>query len=64
MIVFPPLALSTTVGSTAQFSVSAVGSGALSYQWSLGNTPISGASSPTLQIESVKAGDAGPTRSR
>jgi hypothetical protein len=59
LIVFPPLALSTTVGSTAQFSVSAVGSGVLSYQWSLGNTPISGASSPTLQIAGVKVSDAG-----
>ncbi len=59
LIVFPPLAQSATVGSTAQFSVSAVGSGVLSYQWSLGKTPISGASSPTLLIASVKASDAG-----
>ncbi len=60
LILFPPLPQSTTVGSTAQFSVTAVGSGALSYQWSLNNTPISGASSPTLLIANVEAGDAGP----
>jgi hypothetical protein len=59
LILFPPLPQSTTVGSTAQFSVTAVGSGALSYQWSLNNTPISGAGSPTLSIASVKAADAG-----
>jgi hypothetical protein len=60
LILFPPLPQATTVGSTAQFSVDAVGSGSLGYQWSLNNTPISGASSPTLLIASVKASDAGP----
>jgi len=59
LILTAPLPLSVTVGSTAQFSVDAVGSGALSYQWSLNTTPISGASSPTLLIGSVKATDAG-----
>jgi hypothetical protein len=60
LILVSPLAQSATVGSSAQFSVTAVGSGALSYQWSLNNTPISGAGSSTLSIASVKATDAGP----
>jgi hypothetical protein len=59
LILGSPLPLSVTVGSTAQFSVNAVGSGTLSYQWSLNTTPISGASSPTLLISSVAATDAG-----
>ncbi|MGA2690738.1 MAG: immunoglobulin domain-containing protein [Opitutaceae bacterium] len=58
-ILVGPAAQSTTVGSTAQFSVTAAGSGALSYQWSLNETPISGASSPTLSIANVVAMDAG-----
>ena len=59
LILVGPAPQSATVGSTAQFSVNAAGSGTLSYQWSLNKTPISGASSPTLSIASVKATDAG-----
>ncbi len=59
LILAAPLPQSAIVGSTAQFSVTAVGSGALSYQWSLNSAPISGASASTLSIASVKAADAG-----
>jgi hypothetical protein len=58
-IIAAPVAQSATVGSTAQFSVSAVGSGALNYQWSLNNAPISGANGFALSIAGVAATDAG-----
>lgn len=55
---------SACVGGTVNFSVAATGTG-LSYQWKKGSTPlsnggaISGATSNTLTITGVAAGDAG-----
>ena len=46
-------------GGTATFSVTAVGSLPLSYQWSLNGTPISGATSSSYTVTDVRAGDAG-----
>ncbi len=59
LILTAPLPQSANVGATALFSVSAVGSGTLGFQWSLNDAPISGASSPTLSIAFVTAADAG-----
>jgi hypothetical protein len=59
LILVAPLPQSAIVGSTAQFSVTAVGTGAMSYQWSLNDVLISGASASVLSIASVKATDAG-----
>jgi hypothetical protein len=59
LILVAPQPQSATVGSNAQFSVTAVGSGALGYQWSLNNIPISGASASTLSLANVNATDAG-----
>ena len=44
---------------TAVFSVTAAGTGPLSYQWSLGNTTINGGTNPTLTISNAQAADAG-----
>jgi hypothetical protein len=60
LILVQPMPQTVVLGSTAQFSVDAVGTGALSYQWSLNNVPISGESAPTLSIYLVDATDAGP----
>jgi hypothetical protein len=60
LILVAPLAQSVTVGSTAQFSVTAAGSGTLSYQWALNGIPISGATAATLTLTLVDSTDAGP----
>ena len=55
----------TLIGTTAQFSVAAVGDGPLSYQWRMSGTnlfnsgQISGASTNALAIGSVQAANAG-----
>jgi hypothetical protein len=58
-IIVAPVSQSVPVGSTAQFSVSAAGSGALSYQWALNGIPISGQTAPTLALAIVDPSDAG-----
>jgi hypothetical protein len=61
----PPASVSACGGQPASFSVSGSGFGVLSYQWRRGTTnlvnggTISGATSATLTISSVGAGDAG-----
>ena len=47
VIIVPPVNAATTVGYPATFSVVASGSGTLTYQWSSGGSPISGATSST-----------------
>jgi beta-galactosidase len=42
-IIVPPVSESVTAGNEATFTVAASGSGALKYQWYLGNTAIAGA---------------------
>lgn len=58
-IVVPPVAQSATIGSTATFSVTAAGSGTLTYQWAIHATPISGQTSATLTLADVQPTDAG-----
>ena len=58
-ILVEPSSQSDTVGSTAQFSVTAVGTGALTYQWSHNNILIAGQTAPTLTLMSVTSADAG-----
>ncbi|MGH7995146.1 MAG: beta strand repeat-containing protein [Opitutaceae bacterium] len=58
-IVTQPADQTGTIGSTVQFSVTAAGSGAFTYQWSLGGKPISGQTGPSLMIANLQATDAG-----
>jgi hypothetical protein len=48
-----------SAGSTATFTVQAVGPGPLGYQWYHGNTPLAGANADTLAIPNLRAEDAG-----
>ncbi|HEY5078758.1 MAG TPA: immunoglobulin domain-containing protein [Opitutaceae bacterium] len=59
LILVEPSPQSAAVGTTAQFSVTAVGSGALGYQWSLNSIPISGATGPMLALGEVDSSDSG-----
>jgi hypothetical protein len=59
-ILLQPADQTATVGSNVQFSVTAVGSGTLSYQWLHNGSLISGASGAVLNLSLVQAGDAGP----
>jgi hypothetical protein len=59
LILAEPASLSATVGSTALFSVTAAGSGTLTYQWALDDIPISGATASTLALAIVNSSDAG-----
>ena len=54
-----PQSQSVTVGATAQFSVTATGTPAPTYQWRLNNTAIAGATSPTLTLTGVQFTDGG-----
>ncbi|HEV2694094.1 MAG TPA: immunoglobulin domain-containing protein, partial [Verrucomicrobiae bacterium] len=56
-----PTNLTTLVGNTAAFSAAAIGSPALSYQWSLNgsNHPIIGATNNSLTISNVQLANAG-----
>jgi hypothetical protein len=54
-----PTSITRFVGETANLTVQATGSGTLSYQWKLNGAPISGATSATYSIASVKVADAG-----
>jgi len=59
VILLQPANQTTTVGSNVSFSVTAVGSGTLSYQWLHNGLSISGASGAILSIALVQATDAG-----
>ena len=54
-----PQSQSATVGTAVQFSVTATGVPAPSYQWRFNGTPISGATAATLSLTSVSAANAG-----
>ncbi len=58
-IVSPPLSQTTRVGQDATFSVTATGTGPLSYQWALNGTPLSGATSSVLALTNVQTNEAG-----
>ncbi|HAV63536.1 MAG TPA: hypothetical protein DCY13_14365, partial [Verrucomicrobiales bacterium] len=47
------------IGGTAAFSVTAAGSGILSYQWHRNGTPVSGQTGSSLTISNVTSADAG-----
>jgi len=59
LILVPPASETVVLGSTARFSVDAVGTGTLGYQWSLNGTPISGESGPALTLDLADSTDAG-----
>ena len=58
MIMLPPASLTVPVGGSAIFTIQALG-GNLNYQWSLGSTPIAGATNATLTLTNVALSDAG-----
>ena len=58
-IVRQPASQTIQSGATLTFSVAASGSPALSYQWSHGGSPVSGAVSPTLTLTNVPFSAAG-----
>jgi hypothetical protein len=59
VITAAPVAQSVCIGSTATFTVTATGSGTLTYQWKKAGTNIAGATSATYSIVNAQAGDAG-----
>ena len=54
-----PVSVETSEGGNATFSVEAVGSGLVTYQWVSGILLLAGKTSPTLTIEQVNASHAG-----
>ncbi len=58
-IIAPPESQTTCPGETATFSVTATGTGPLSYQWTKNGGVIAGATSSSYTIQPVGAGDAG-----
>ncbi|MET0649767.1 MAG: immunoglobulin domain-containing protein [Pyrinomonadaceae bacterium] len=54
-----PASQTVNAGSNVSFSVAAVGTPPLSYQWYKDGSPVVGATSPTLSLSNVQAGDAG-----
>lgn len=59
LILTQPQSQSVTVGANVQFSVTASGVPAPSYQWNKGGTAISGANGSTLALNNVQSTDAG-----
>jgi hypothetical protein len=59
LITTQPASLSVAPQGTAVFSVTAISSLALSYQWYFNSTPISNGNLSTLTINSVSSSDAG-----
>lgn len=54
-----PAPQTVRVGGSASFSAAAEGSGTVTYQWRKDNADIAGATSSSVNISSVQAGDAG-----
>ncbi|MCI0540765.1 MAG: FG-GAP-like repeat-containing protein, partial [Verrucomicrobiales bacterium] len=59
LIVEQPKGVNAHFGSAVSFSVKAVGSGPLTFQWKHNGATIDGATSPTLTLKAVKTGDEG-----
>jgi hypothetical protein len=54
-----PVSQTVSEGSSAAFSVTATGSGTLTYQWFFNGAPIAGKTQSTLTLSSVSVADAG-----
>ncbi|MDB6064873.1 MAG: hypothetical protein JWR26_1081 [Pedosphaera sp.] len=59
-IVQQPQSQQRIIGSTANFTVQAVGVPVLNYQWYHSNAPLTGATNPSLALSSVQLTDSGP----
>ena len=59
VITVPPVSQTTNEGVNVSFSVTATGTGPLSYQWRRGGTPLSGQTSNELVFSAVTTNDAG-----
>jgi sugar lactone lactonase YvrE len=59
VITAQPQGVSTTVGSLFSLSVTATGSGTLTYQWLFGGTAIAGANGPTYVVAAATTANAG-----
>jgi sugar lactone lactonase YvrE len=57
-----PQSQTATAGGSVQFSVTASGRPAVTYQWYLGSTAINGATSSTYDLSDVQSGNAGSYR--
>lgn len=58
-ITVQPVAVSTTIGAAAAFTVTATGDGPITYQWRKNGTNIPGATASVYNIPDVQAGDIG-----
>ena len=58
-ITLPPTAVTATLGTNASFSVTASGTGPLSYQWRKNGTPLPGKTSNPLSLDAVTYADEG-----
>ncbi|MGH9760096.1 MAG: immunoglobulin domain-containing protein, partial [Blastocatellia bacterium] len=56
-----PASASVSVGQTAAFSVTAIGTSPLSYQWQKNGANISGANSSSYTTPATQASDSGST---
>ncbi len=61
-IITPPANQTVTVGGSVSYSVSAIGTGTLGYQWRKNDTVITGATSANLALSGVQFSDAGNYR--
>lgn len=59
VITVPPQSQNTPVGEAVEFSVSAVGTAPLGYQWWKGNSQLNGANAATLNLSAVTHDDEG-----
>ena len=60
VILVNPASLTVVTGSTAGFSVSAIGAAPLGYQWQFDSTNIAGAVASTYAVSNAQLSDQGP----
>jgi uncharacterized repeat protein (TIGR01451 family) len=58
-ILVQPDSATNSAGTTAMFSVTAIGTGPLSYRWRFNDNPLSGATNTTLTLSNVQPPNAG-----